>query len=142
MQIIFQQAVKFILVGILNTGIDLVVLNLLIFVSGISAGLGYSIFKGISFAVAVVNSYFLNKYWTFQKNVNVNREAGKEFISFFVASVIGFTINVGVASLVVNFIGPQLGIGSKIWANVGAIIATLTAMFWNFFAYKFIIFKK
>lgn len=140
MQIIFQQAVKFILVGTLNTGIDLGVLNILIFVSGISAGLSYSIFKGISFAAAVVNSYFLNKYWTFQKNVN--REAGKEFISFLAASVIGFTINVGVASLVVNFIGPQLGIGSKIWANVGAIIATLTAMFWNFFAYKFIIFKK
>lgn len=140
MQIIFRQAIKFVLVGAFNTVIDLAVLNILIFISGISAGLGYSVFKGISFTAAVINSYFLNKSWTFQKGAG--GETRKEFISFFIASVIGFVINVSAASAVVNFIGPQLGISPKIWANVGAIVATLFAMVWNFLAYKFIVFKK
>ena len=140
MQLIFRQAIKFVLVGALNTVIDLGVLNILILASGISAGLGYSIFKGISFIAAVVNSYFLNRSWTFRGGATSKTQ--KEFFQFFIASVIGFAINVSVASFVVNFIGPQFGIGAKLWANVGAILATLTAMFWNFLAYKFIVFKK
>ncbi len=140
MQLTFRQAIKFVLVGIINTVIDLGVLNILILASGISAGLGYSIFKGISFTAAVVNSYFLNRSWTFRRGAT--NKTQKEFFQFFIASVIGFVINVSAASFVVNLIGPQFGIGAKLWANVGAILATLTAMFWNFLAYKFIVFKK
>ncbi|MBI2041883.1 MAG: GtrA family protein [Candidatus Nealsonbacteria bacterium] len=140
MQTIIKQAVKFILVGILNTLIDLGVLNFLIFASGIAAGPGYSLFKGISFTAAVVNSYFLNKFWTFkvQKTNGVKRE----FTQFFIVSLVGFGVNVGVASLVVNVIGVQFGLSPKIWANIGALCATFAAMVWNFLGYKFIVFKK
>jgi len=139
MQPIIKQAMKFILVGILNTLIDLGVLNLLIWLSGIAAGPFYSVFKGISFVAAVINSYLLNKFWTFRK-----KETGgvkREFSQFFIVSVIGFGINVGVASLVVNVIGPQFGISVKLWANIGAVCATFVSMIWNFLGYKFIVFK-
>ncbi|MBI2626236.1 MAG: GtrA family protein [Candidatus Nealsonbacteria bacterium] len=134
-----KQAIKFVLVGALNTLVDLGVLNLLIFTSGISTGFAYSAFKGVSFTVAVINSYFLNKFWTFKGQGGAT--ARKEFTQFFIVSFVGFGINVGVASLVVNIIGPQLGIGDKLWANVGAICATFAAMTWNFLGYKFIVFK-
>ena len=147
--LIIRQTIKFILVGILNTLIDLSVLNLLIFISGIASGLGYSVFKGISFIVAVINSYFLNKFWTFKSVGGYNKEnlpaAGREFSQFFAVSLIGFGINVGVASLVVNVIGNPFvlsGISDKIWANVGAIMATFCGMTWNFLGYKFVVFKK
>lgn len=139
MQLIIRQAIKFVLVGILNTLVDLGVLNILILISGISSGLGYSLFKGVSFTAAVINSYFLNKFWTF-KGLGAGK-AKKEFAQFLIVSIIGFGINVGVASLVVNIIGPKFGIGDKLWANVGAICATLAAMSWNFLGYKFIVFK-
>lgn len=137
--IILWQFAKFGLVGVLNTLIDLGVLNLLIFFSGITSGLGYSVFKGISFVVAVVNSYFWNKYWTFEKGGEVKTG---EFLQFFIVAGLGFAINVGTASLIVNIIGPQFGLSDKIWANIGAIIATLAGMIWNFLGYKFIVFKK
>ena len=54
--VIFQIA-KFALTGALNTFIDLGVLNLLMFVSGIATGFGYSAFKGISFIIATINSF-------------------------------------------------------------------------------------
>jgi len=135
--LIVRQAVKFILVGILNTFVDLGVLNLLIFTTGIASGFGYSVFKGVSFTVAVVNSYILNKFWTFKTTGS--------FGKFFIVSLIGFGVNVGVASVVVNIIGNQLlsfGVSEKIWANVGAIAATFCAMIWNFIGYKFMVFKK
>ena len=137
---IVLQGGKFLLVGALNTFVDWGVLSLLMGIGGIYAGTGYSIFKGISFTVAVINSYFWNKFWTFGKRET--KEAGKEFAQFFVVSVIGFLVNVGIASLVVNVIGPQFGWSEKIWAYVGAISATLIAMTWNFLGYKFFVFKK
>ena len=137
--VIFQIA-KFLLVGVLNTFVDLGVLNLLILISGIASGFGYSIFKGISFIIAVINSYFWNKFWTFGKKEAT--QSTKEFSQFFIVSTIGFGMNVGIASLVVNVIGPQFGLTEKIWANIGAITATVIAFAWNFLGYKFIVFKK
>ncbi len=137
--LVIFQAAKFVLVGILNTFIDLGILNFLILISQITEGFLFSVFKGISFTVAVINSYFWNKFWTFKKSKT--NQTGKEFIQFLIVSLIGFGLNVGTASLVVNIIGPQFGFSKEIWANVGAILATFFAMAWNFIGYKFIVFK-
>ena len=66
----------------------------------------------------------------------------KEFIQFFSITIVSFFINVGVASFVVNTIKPQLGFNAIIWANIGAIIASIIGSLWNFVGYKFIVFKK
>ena len=134
------QLYKFVLTGSLNTFIDLGVLNLLIMLSGITAGLGFSSFKAISFIAATINSYAWNKYWTFRKGDKAKTK--EEFLQFFVISAIGFVINVGTASLVVNLIGPQFGLSETLWANIGGIIASFTGLTWNFLGYKFIVFKK
>lgn len=136
--LIILQAARFFLVGTLNTFIDLAVLNLLILISGIAAGIPYSFFKAISFLVATVNSYFWNKFWTFEKRETLQ---AKEFFKFLVITAVGFLINVGVASFVVNIIGPQFGLSEKIWATFGAIVAAFFAFVWNFLASKFIVFK-
>lgn len=134
------QAAKFFLVGTLNTFIDLGVLNLLIWLSGIAAGIFYSVFKTISFLVATINSYFWNRYWTFEKRKEVPRP--REFFKFLIITSIGLLINVSVASFLVNIIGSQFGITEKIWANIGAIVAAFFAFLWNFLGSKFIVFKK
>ena len=149
--LILWQAAKFVLVGVLNTLVDLGILNILGLILGITTGFGFSALKGISFIVAVTNSYFWNKFWTFSSSVPPSgtsdgqaekSKVGKEFSQFFVVSLIGFGINVGVASLVVIVIGPQFGLSEKIWLNIGAITATFFGMAWNFVGYKFIVFKQ
>lgn len=138
--LVIFQIVKFALVGTLNAFIDLGVLNLLILVSGIATGFLFSVFKGISFLLATINSYFWNKFWTFRKRGTAPYP--KEFLQFFVITVIGFLINVGTASLIVNVFGPQFGMTENLWANVGAIFAAIIAAIWNFLGYKFLVFKK
>ena len=138
------QAAKFLLVGVLNTLVDLGILNLLIAASGITAGIGFSIFKGFSFLIAVGNSYLWNKYWTFgeKKSKQDFIAQGKEFTQFLIVSGIGFFLNVGTASAVVNFISPQFGLSARAWPTVGALAGTLVVMTWNFLGYKFVVFKR
>ena len=62
---------KFMLVGTLNTFIDLWVLNFLMVFSGITSGWYFSLFKAISFSSAATNSYFWNKFWTFGKKETI-----------------------------------------------------------------------
>jgi len=135
---VIWQAAKFFLVGTLNTLIDLGILNILSLIFGITAGIFYSVFKAVSFLVATTNSYFWNKFWTFEKRESVSSE---EMFKFFTVTAIGLLINVGVASLVVNVIGPQFGLGEKIWLSVGGVVAAFFAFIWNFLASKFIVFK-
>lgn len=131
---------KFVLVGVINTGIDIGVLNLLMWVSGHDKGVYYSVFKAISFTVAVINSYLMNKFWTFKERQTNN--VGSQFTSFFFISLIGFGINVGVASLVVNILPQPNFISGRLWANFGALCATGVALVWNFIGYKVFVFKN
>ena len=133
-------AAKFLLIGALATLVDLGVLNLLIWISGLAAGLPFSIFKGISFIVATCSKYLGDKFWAFEKMEKIG--IGKEFNQFFIVTLIGLGINIGAASLIVNVAGPQFGLTEKIWANIGAILAAFVSAVWNFLAYKFIVFKK
>lgn len=138
--LIIFQAAKFFLVGTLNTFIDIGVLNLLIWFTEIGKGPIYSLFKTISFLVATTNSYFWNKFWTFEKKRG--KTTPREFLKFLIFAAIGLGINVGVASLVVNIIGPQFGLNERIWSGaVGPVIAAFFAFVWNFLASKFIVFK-
>lgn len=136
---VMLQFAKFGAVGAFSTLFDFGILNILISTVGIATGVGYSLFKAISFICANVASYFLNRYWTFgiQRSANV-----KEFGQFFIVSVIGFILNVAIASFVVNFLTPPAIFTPERWANLGAFLATLVALIWNFLGYKFIVFKK
>ena len=132
---VFRQIIKFIIVGISNTFVDLAVLNLLLFLTHIASGTPFIFFKAISFLVAATNSYIWNRRWTFRSDKQV-------FIQFFMVSTVGLLLNVGTASFLVNVVGPQFGLSPKLWANTGALIGTLVVMTWNFLGYKFVVFKR
>ena len=131
---VFKQIGKFAVVGVLNTVLDFAVLNILISTTGISEGLYAVMFAGIAFITAVINSYYWNKYWTFDSS----SRAGKQFIQFFVVSLVGFGLNISVFSLIVDFIGS----GGATWANIGKLAGTIVTLTWNFLGYKFIVFKR
>lgn len=152
---VIWQFAKFVVTGSLNALLDIGALSFFIFAfRGLldlepdkiifSAGFfilsWYSIYKGASFIIANINSYFWNKFWTFEKNST--EKAGVEFIQFFTVSVIGFLVNVGTASYIFKFISPAFGTTSDQWAIIGAAAGSIASLVWNFLGYKFIVFKK
>jgi putative flippase GtrA len=135
---IIYQLAKFVLVGGLNFLIDMGVLNFLIFSTGVSTGITQSGFKSLSFLVAVINSYVWNRYWTFKKEIR--ESISQELFQFFIISIIGFSINIGIDYIFVNIISPFKEMPLKTWAQISALLATLVSLFWNFLGYKFIVF--
>jgi len=134
---VFFQFGKFAAVGTLNTVLDIGILNLLLFLVGVSAGGYFSLFKGTSFLLASTNSYFWNKFWAFQSNLPVT--AG-EYTRFIIFTFIGLLINVGVASLVVS-ISPLNGLSASLWANIAALVAVIASLIWNFISYRYFVFR-
>lgn len=132
--------VKFGEVGGLNWLVDLGVINLLVLVSGVAVGWMVVAYKAISFSVAVVNSYFWNKGWVFSdaQKQDQTKEAGK----FLVASLIGLGFN-AIVFAVIKFVGPSMysGFTATQWVNVATIVASLSAMIFNFVLYKIWVFK-
>ncbi len=131
------QFLRFSLIGVINTLVDLGVLNLLSYLTGIYKGKEIIILNTISYLIATVNSYFLNKYWTFGQRV-LKRELVK-FSKFLIINLTGMLFN----SFIVYFLTTHINMGFKkeLWMNVSKIFATLVVMIYNFILYRFIVFQ-
>src|SRR3989344_1857236 len=134
----FNQFGKFSAIGFTNAAVDFGILNILISQTGFVDGKGYSAMKSISFLIALCSSYIWNKYWAFHSK---NNEGGAtEFGKFFIVTVVSFSINVGIATLVVNYIQPFAGLNAHIWANVGAVAGSAIALVFSFVGFKLAVF--
>lgn len=84
---VILQLLKFIAIGVINTALDFIVLNFLISEFKITSGklLGWVNIPG--FILAVSQSYFWNRYWTFEKDLNFS--ILKNFLRLVVVGVVG-----------------------------------------------------
>lgn len=135
---VIWQAAKFGLVGILNTLIDLGVLNFLSMLTGITKGFIVGGVNVPGFSVAVVNSYFWNKLWVFQRKERLFRD----FPQFLAISVIGILLNSGIIVVITTYISPLFGVSEEVWLNIAKVAAVPVNMTWNFLGYKFIVFQR
>ena len=122
------QAVKFGSVGVLNTVVDAVLYFVL------TRWLGFSAFKilakGISYGVGVLNSFYWNKSWTFQSKTNT----WAILVPFVLSNLVALIINGGAMHLCLNVL--------KLHEVLSLVLATGTALVWNFTVSKFLIFKS
>lgn len=123
----------------INTVVDLAVLNLLIFSTHTGhSGWLYAVFKTISFTCAVLNSYLMNRAWTFE------RVPGKHHLieggQFFFISFVGAVVNVASSWWVVSYTRPPVG-WVKVWPTIGALVGTVVTLGFNFIGYKFWVFS-
>lgn len=149
---VIYQIAKFAIIGVGNVLVDLGVLSLLTFFfssnlriqasDALIAGVTfYSLFKSISFIIANINSYFWNKHWTFDQGGVKKTKA--EFIQFFIVSIVGFVINVFVASFVFGIIlGSLSGLDGGQLGLLGGAAGSIAGLAWNFIGYKLWVFKK
>jgi len=134
-----NQFSKFVVIGFMNTAIDFTILNLLMWWTGIYSGTSIILLNIISFSIAVFNSYFWNKYWTFR---DLDKVEAKEFSQFILVTLIGLAINSSIVYGITTLISPMFGISPELWANLAKVAATGFSLIWNFIGYKFIVFNR
>lgn len=140
---LIQQFAKFFLIGIMNTLLDLLILNIETILTGAKSGYPFAIQKGVSFLVAVCFSYFMNKYWAFQDKDK--EKQAKKFSQFLFVSLIGMGINMTAATVAVTYVQPLIHINAltpQLWVTIGGLCGSAAGLLWNFVGYKFWVFKK
>lgn len=134
------QAAKFILVGILNTLVDIGVFNILAAFFGATTLFLFSVFKMLSFIVAVLNSYLFNRTWVFEPSQNSGTFFG-EMSSFFAISVGGLAINISSFLIFSTILSIILDVPLIVINTSAALFASVASLSWNFLGYKFWVFK-
>jgi putative flippase GtrA len=143
-----KQFSKFSIIGVLNTCVDLLILNTLVFFTLWTDGSGYMLAKTFSALCAIAFSYILNKNWAFRDTCSKNPI--KKFSSFMLVSLSGMIVNITIATLTVtflkgivnNFLNNPEFLNDTVWVNLGALAGTAVGMIFNFLGYKFHVFKK
>lgn len=127
---ISRKFIKFGIVGVLNTGLD--------FGIYFSLTRGFDFFQvhylfahSIAFVCATVNSFALNRSWTFHSR---SQRLLRQYAIFFLLQV----INLGFSSLIIIFAINGLG-----WHDMLAkALASIIVLCWNFILSRKIVFKK
>ncbi len=133
-----RQFVKFCLIGLSSTIIDIVISSMLIYHWNFNATLA----KSISFLFGVTNGFFWNSRWTFQGMGSGRRH--EMYVKFVMVNIVGFCLNIFLfKSVLFLFTGRFIGQGKpdKLHFIIATLVATGCVACWNFVANKLWTFK-
>ncbi len=121
-----KQFIQFALVGVINTGVDFTIFTILHGIYGV-----HPIFSQIiSYSCGVLNSYFINRIWTFK----IKNKAGlAEFLSFFCINLLSLGVSIVILYLF-----------NDIWhmnVYIAKGVATIFALLINFIGSKLFVFR-
>ena len=115
---------KFGITGLINTGVDWAVFAVLYEIIGIEARFA----QVIAHAVAIVNSYIINKNWTFKNNKSYKKS---EMLKFLIVQGTSLLVGYAGMSALGGYLNPYL---------CKVIIAFVTIII-NYFGNKIFVFK-
>jgi putative flippase GtrA len=118
---------KYVIVGISSTLIDMT--SLYILVDLMKWNLYFSII--ISFLLAVINWFLLNKFWTFNDR---DEKYKKQFLKFLIVSIIWLLLTLLTMYLLVEVL--------EIYYLLSKVFTSFLVLFWNYTWNKIWTFKK
>jgi len=132
-----RQFIIFSFIGIINTIVDLLLLNILLLIFNNSTLWQFSIFKCISFIIACSLSYFLNSKFTFKDSyLNLLK-----YFKFITASLSGVFINILFSTIFFLYF-QNIDYNTFIKSTFSAVLGSIFSFIWNYFIYKNFIFNK
>lgn len=133
-----REIVLFVIIGFLNTAIDFAVINLLIILTHRDSGIWLITFTCLGFLIAVINSYVLHAYLTFQDQTS---RPSHYFIGFVMINAVGMIINSSIVWLLMLILSAGK-FSVMVEINVSKVPAVLCSLTWNYLATKHWVFKR
>ncbi len=132
----FWQFLRYCLVGGVNTFIDVLVLNALLWRFPMHNAQILVVYNSIAYTCGAVSSFFLNKYWTFQRRQKTTR---REAVRFAITLFFEILYSNGLVWLAGKALQPVIA-NPTLWGNaskllavgVGAVISYTCMRFWTF----------
>ena len=113
------QFVRFGLVGCVNTTIDLLVLNCLLWLWPGQVMARLLLVNTIAYACGAINSFFFNRYWTFQLT---GRPKGREGARFLLMTLATMACNDLILWFMGNILHPA-HLNPTLWTNISKVAA-------------------
>ena len=129
-----KKPIRFVLVGISNTILDFLILNILLFCK-----VNILFANTISTGIAMLYSFFMNKKWTFR---NSGDNYVREVILFFIFTAIGIWVIQNGCIYLLNLIVPDFGLPEIIYNNAIKLAASIPSLTWNYLTYNRFVFTN
>jgi putative flippase GtrA len=139
-----REIIVFGIIGVLNTSIDIGVFMSLKYIFQINNQSNWIVIINlIAIVLAIIFSYFANKYFTFQHK---SKTDAKEITSFLIVNLFGFLINTNILRLAISLLPSEISFSLIPFlidpALIGKILGTAGSMIVSFIGYKFFVFNK
>ena len=122
---VILQILKFGAIGVINTALDFLILNVISETLKVSSGLKLGGINIIGFILAMVQSYYWNKSWAFN-----TEEILSLWKNFWRLVAIGF---LGFAGMVMVFVGAKLNAPASLYAVVLILFVVFEVVLWEMF---------
>ncbi|HEY6410716.1 MAG TPA: glycosyltransferase [Ktedonobacteraceae bacterium] len=116
---LFSQVLRFGLIGGLNTLVDLLILNALLGFFPTTSTLMLLAYNSLAYSLGAINSFLLNKYWTFASRQKVTRA---ELARFTLITLCGIGWSSAILWLASTLLHPIL-VNATVWANASKVVA-------------------
>ena len=133
-----RQVFRFGLVGGLNTLIDLLVLNALLLLFPATNTLTLLSYNSLAYSIGAINSFLLNKYWTFGHRQPIMR---KEVIRFVITTLCSIALSNVIIWLASKLLHP-LHVSPLLWANASKVFAIFGTVLVSYLGMRFWVFVK
>ena len=117
---------RFAVVGLINFGIDVAVFSIALYLLGIHL----IVANTIAYSLATINSYLMNKYWTFAGHSDRNIST-TEFTRFLLFNIGGLALSNLTVFLLAEYLMPLI-------AKLGAVGVTFV---WNYLTIRRFVFR-
>ncbi len=132
------QIIRFGFVGGLNTTLDLLIFNTFLLLFPTKDTLMLLIYNSTAYAIGSINSFMLNKYWTFRHK---QKTTSQEVLRFIITTLLGIGCNDLIIWLISDISHPLIT-DARLWANVSKICAIFGTVLISYFGMRLWVFVK
>ena len=132
------QLLRFGLVGSINTLIDLIAFNILVWMFPTKDTSALILFNSLAYAIGAINSFLWNKLWTFKHSSEVT---GTQLLRFAIVTCFGVVCNDVFLWLITTLLNSFSATGF-VWTNVAKISAIVGSVAVSYIGMRFSVFNN
>jgi len=133
-----KQLLRFGVVGGLNTLLDILILNALLLLFPTTSTTTLLAYNALAFSLGAVNSFLLNKHWTFRHKQNITF---KELSRFTITTLGGIGWSTLVLWLASTLLYP-LVLNTTLWANAAKIVSVASSALLSYLGMRLWVFVR